>query len=119
MEDSGIQGATDKSIIVGKRVKVPFPDIGNYVCKLENHNQNADTYTLSHPEDNWSGDLLFNDVVKLIPKSWLAKEHIAHVNAISCVYLETLDTACFMSANSVSIANFTEPAKFTKNDDSS
>ena len=64
---------SDKSIIVGKRVKVPFPGIGNYVCKLEKYNQDADTYTLSHPEDNWSGDMLFNDVVKLIPRVGLLK----------------------------------------------
>jgi hypothetical protein len=36
--------------------------------------------------------MLLNDVVKLIPKSWLAKEHIAHVNVVSCASLETLDT---------------------------
>jgi hypothetical protein len=53
--------------------------------------------------------MLFNDVVKLIPKSWLADEHIAHVNALSCAYLEALDTACCMSASSVSITSFTEP----------
>ena len=95
-------------------MKVPFPGIGNYVCKIEKYNQDANTYTSSHPDDNWSGDMTFNDVVKLIPKSWLAEEHIAHVNAISCAYLETLDTACCMSASSVSIAKFTEPANFTK-----
>ena len=104
---------SDKSIIVGKKVKVPFPGIGNYVCTLEKYNKEADTYTLSHPEDNWTGDMLFHDVVKLIPKSWLAKEHIAHVNAISCAFLEALDTACCMSANiHNSIANYTEPANF-------
>ncbi len=58
--------------------------------------------------------MLFNDVVKLISKSWLAKEHIAHVNVVSCVFLEALDTACCMSVSSVSIANYTEPANFTK-----
>jgi len=63
--------------------------------------------------------MLLNDVVKLIPKSWLAKEHIAHVNFVSCASLEALDTACCVSASSVSIANYTEPANFTKNDDSS
>ena len=52
--------------------------------------------------------------LKLLPKSWLAKEHIAHVNAISCVFLEALDTSCCMSVISVSIANYTEPANFTK-----
>ena len=50
---------SDKSIIVGKRVKVPFPGKGNYVCKLEKYNQDGDTYTLSHPEDNWSGDMSY------------------------------------------------------------
>jgi hypothetical protein len=39
---------SDKSILVGKRVKVPFPGKGNYVCKLEKYNQDADTYTLSY-----------------------------------------------------------------------
>ncbi len=102
------------SIIFGKSVKVPFPGKGNYVCKLEKCNQDADTYTLSHPEDNWSGDMLFNDVVELIPKSWLAKEHIVHVNPISCAYLEALGTTCCMSVSSVSIAHYTEPANFTK-----
>jgi len=58
--------------------------------------------------------MLLNDVVKLIPKSWLAKEHIAHVNFVSCASLEALDTACCVSASSVSIANYTEPANFQK-----
>ena len=105
---------SDKSIIVGKKVKVPFPGIGNYVCKIEKYNQDADTYTLSHPDDNWSGDMIFKDVVKLTPKSRLAEEHKAHVNAISCAYLEALDTSCCMSASSVSIANYSEPANFSK-----
>ena len=52
--------------------------------------------------------------LKLIPKSWLAKEHIAHVDTISCAYLEALDTVCCMSVSSVSVANFTESANFTK-----
>jgi hypothetical protein len=105
---------SDKSIIVGKKVKVPFPGIGNYVCKIEKYTQDADTHTLSHPDDNWSGDMTFNDVVKLILKSWLAEEHIAHVNAISCAYLETLDTDSCISVSSVLIAHFTESANFTK-----
>jgi hypothetical protein len=53
-------------------------------------------------------------VVNLIPKSWLAKEHIAHVKTISRAYLEALDTSFCMSVSSVSIANFTESANFTK-----
>ena len=57
--------------------------------------------------------MLLNDVVKLIPKSWLAKEHIAHVNFVSCASLEALDTACCESASSVSIANYTETANLT------
>ena len=57
-------------------------------------------------------DLLFNDAVKLIPKCWLAKEHIAHLNVISCAYLEALDTASCVSASSLSTANFTEPATY-------
>ena len=58
--------------------------------------------------------MLLNDVVKLTPKSWLAKEHIAHVNVVSCASLEALDTACCVSVSRVSIANYTEPANFTK-----
>ncbi len=104
---------SDKSIIVGKKVKVPFLGIGNYVCKLGKYNQDTDTYTLSHPDDNWSGDMLFNDVVKLIPKSWFTKEHIAHVNTINCVFLESLDTSCCMSVSNISITHYTEPANFT------
>ena len=77
---------SDKTIIVGKKVKVPFPGLGIYVCKIDKFNQDVDTYTLSHLEDdNGTGDMLFKDVVKLIPKSWLAKEHISHVNVISSV----------------------------------
>jgi hypothetical protein len=34
---------SDKSIIVGKKVKVPFPGIGNYVYKIEKYNQDANT----------------------------------------------------------------------------
>jgi hypothetical protein len=47
-----------------------------------------------------------NDGVKLIPKSWFGKEHIAHVNGISCVYLEELDTVCCKSVSNVSIPTF-------------
>ena len=88
-------------------------------AKLKNTIKMRIHSTLSHPDDNWSGDMIFNDVVKLTPKSRLAEEHKAHVNAISCVYLEVLDTTCCMSARSVSIANYSEPANFSKNDDGS
>ena len=58
--------------------------------------------------------MLFNHVVKFMPKSLLAiKEHIAHVNATSCAYLEALGTASCMSASSVSTANYVEPATQT------
>jgi hypothetical protein len=105
---------SDKSIIVGKKVKVSLPGIRNYVCKIEKYNQDEDAYTLSHPDDNCSSDITFHDVVKLIPKSWFDEEHIAHVNAISCAYLEVLDTVSCMSVSRVSIAHFTETANFTK-----
>ncbi len=52
--------------------------------------------------------------LKLLPKSWFSKEHIAHVNVISCAFLEESDTSCCMSVSSVSIANYTESANFTK-----
>jgi hypothetical protein len=60
--------------------------------------------------------MLFVDVPELLPKRWFVKEHITHVNAISCVFLEVLDTACCMSVSSVSIANYTV-SKFYKSDD--
>ena len=58
--------------------------------------------------------MTFNDVVKLIPKSWFDEEHIAHVNAINCAYLEVLDTVSCMSVRRVSIDHFTETANSTK-----
>ena len=64
-------------------MKVPFPGIGNYVCKTsrkKNQDVASDTYTSSHPDDNWTGDMLFNDVVKQFPKTWLPKEHIGLVD---------------------------------------
>ena len=58
--------------------------------------------------------MLFNHVVKLMPKSLLAiKEHIAHVNANCCAYLEASDTASCMTTSSVSTANCVEPATQT------
>ena len=58
--------------------------------------------------------MIFDDVVKLIPKSCLAEEHNAHINAISCAFYEALDTANYLSACEMSIANFTEPANHKK-----
>ena len=75
---------TNKTIIYGKKVKVPFPGLGNFICKIEKYNPASNTYTLSHPDGDWANDMIFDDVVKLIPKSCLAEEHKAHVNAISC-----------------------------------
>ena len=37
---------TNKVIICGKQVKVPFPGLGNFVCKIEKYNPASDTYTL-------------------------------------------------------------------------
>jgi len=104
----------NKALICGKRVKVPFPGLRNFMSKIEKYNPASDTYTLSHPDGDWADDILFDDVVKLIPKSWLAEEHKAHVNAISCAFLEALDTAICLSATEMSIANFTEPANHKK-----
>ena len=50
----------------------------------------------------------------LLPKSWLVNDHIDHVHDVICAYLKALDTVSCMSASSVSIAKYTEPANFTK-----
>lgn len=33
----------NKEIICGKKVKVPFPGIGNFICKIEKYNRASDT----------------------------------------------------------------------------
>jgi hypothetical protein len=55
--------------------------------------------------------MTLDDVVKLILKCWLAKEHDMKLTSmhICCAYYEALDTANY-SSNEISIANFTEPA---------
>ena len=56
--------------------------------------------------------MIFDDVVTIIPNSWFVEEHNAQVNAISCAFYETLDTANCLWACEMSIANFTVSASY-------
>ncbi len=105
---------TNKKIICGKKVKVPFPGLGNFIYKIEKYNPASNTYTLSHPDGDWTDDMIFDDVVKLVPKSWLSEEHKAHVHAINCDFYEVLNTVNCLSASEMSNSNFTEPVNYKK-----
>ena len=84
-----------------------FPSLEKLISKIEKYNCASNACTLSHADGDWAVDMIFDDVVKLIPKSRFAEECKVYVNTISSVCYESLDTANCLSSSEMSVPTFT------------
>ena len=97
----------NKNLLKGQKLLRHFPGFGNYYGTVKRFNLERNTYTLKF-KDGYTEEIAFEDAMKLIPKSWWAKEAYA-VDMVECRYmLKALATACALSAEVVD-TNFTEP----------
>ena len=62
----------NKLIVLGRRLMRHFPDHGGAWGCIKSYDSKADTYHLTYA-DGWEEQLPFDDLLRLLPKSWLAK----------------------------------------------
>ena len=62
----------NKLIVLGRRLMRHFPDHGGAWGSIRSYDAQADAYHITYA-DGWEEDLPFDDLLRLLPKSWLAK----------------------------------------------
>ena len=62
----------NKLIVLGRRLMRHFPDHGGAWGSIRSYDAQADAYHITYA-DGWEEDLPFEDLLRLLPKSWLAK----------------------------------------------
>ena len=67
----------NKTLIVGRKLKRMFEGIGGATGTVQHYDSQRNEYHLTYA-DGWEEDLPFEDVLRLLPKSWLAKEDKAN-----------------------------------------
>jgi hypothetical protein len=97
----------NKNLLKGQQLLRHFPGFGNYYGTVKRFNLERNTYTLKF-KDGYTEEIAFEDALKLIPKSWWAKEAYAVAMAECRSMLEALATACALSVECVD-TNYTEP----------
>jgi hypothetical protein len=60
---------SNKLLLVGRRLLRYFPSVGIFYGTVKRYNLSKDTYTLKFSDGSWK-EITFDDVMKLIPKSW-------------------------------------------------
>jgi hypothetical protein len=97
----------NKNLLKGQKLLRHFPGFGNYYGTVKRFNLERNTYTLKF-KDGYTEETAFEDAMKLIPKSWWAKEAYTVAMAECRSMLEVLATACALSVECVD-TNYTEP----------
>ena len=97
----------NKNLLKGQKLLRHFPGFGNYYGTVKRFNLERNTCTLKF-KDGYTGEIAFEDAMKLIPKSWWAEGAYAVAMAECRSMLEALATACALSVEFVD-TNFTEP----------
>ena len=67
----------NKTLIVGRKLKRMFEGLGGALGTVQHYDSQRDQYHLTYA-DGWEEDIAFEDVLRLLPKSWLAKEDKAN-----------------------------------------
>ncbi len=97
----------NKNLLKDQKLLRHFPDFGNYFGTVKRFNLECNTYTLKF-KDGYTEEIAFEDVMKLIPKSWWTEEAYGVAMTECRSMLEALATACTLSIELVDTA-FTEP----------
>ena len=103
---------SNKLLLVGRRLLRYFPSVGNFYGTVKRYNLSKDTYTLKFSDGSWE-EITFDDVMKLIPKSWWQKEAEQVALAEYCCLLEARETACGLSKVNIPGTNFSEPTDWS------
>ena len=72
----------NKLILIGRKIKRHFPGFGGSWGVVESYHVDKDVYKLRYGVDGYTEKLAFEDVLKLLPKSWYKKQHEANIASV-------------------------------------
>jgi hypothetical protein len=82
---------------VGRKIKRFFPQLGGAWGLVESYHVDSDSYKLRYGVDGYTEKLLFDDVLKLLPKSWFRRMHEANIAAAHMALAGAAHAVCFGS----------------------
>ena len=69
-------------MLIGRKIKRFFPGIGGAWGLVEDYDVKRDLYKLRYDVDGYREWLAFEDVLKLLPKSWFRKLHETNITSL-------------------------------------
>jgi hypothetical protein len=87
----------NKTLLIGRKIKRYFPQLGGSWALVESYYVDTDRYLLRCGVDGYTEKLLFDDVLKLLPKSWFRQVHEANVAAAHLAIAGAAHAVCFDS----------------------
>jgi hypothetical protein len=108
----------NKLILIGRKIKRFFPGFGGSWGLVEAYDVDEDRYRLRFGVDGYTEKLLFEDVLKLLPKSWFKRMHEANVAAAHYALSRSAHAVCYASEGKPTpsepapddMCQFTQPA---------
>ena len=68
----------NKTLLLGRKIKRFFPGLGGSWGLVVSYDVGKDMYKLRYGVDGYTEKLAFEDVLKLLPKSWFRKRRMMH-----------------------------------------
>ena len=109
---------TYKTLLLGRRIKIYFPDYGGSWGKVIECDVLKDLYKLEFSVDGETHYISFEDVLKVLPRFWFGRKARAHQVRVVQSLLRAAHAACFLSIGRKPmtivplLSDFTEPGDY-------
>jgi hypothetical protein len=87
----------NRRLLIGRKIKRFFPGIGGSWGIVEDYDVKRDLYTLRYDVDGYREWLAFEDVLKILPKSWFKKLHEANMTSLVNELARCAHAKCFLA----------------------
>jgi len=109
---------SNKSLLLGRRIKIHFPNYGVSWGKVIEYDVVKNLYKLEFSVDGETRYMSLEDVLTVLPKSWFGRKARAHQVRVVQSLVRAAHAACFLSIgrkpNKIAplLNNFTEPGDY-------
>ena len=105
----------NKTLLIGRKIKRFFPGFGGSWGMVEGYDVAKDVYKLRYGIDGYTEKLAFEDVLKLLPKSWFRRQHEANVAEVQHQLARAAHARCFLADHKPKPAH--RPPEFSQPND--
>jgi hypothetical protein len=106
----------NRRLLIGRKIKRFFPGIGGSWGIVEDYDVERDLYKLRYDVDGYREWLAFEDVLKILPKSWFKKLHEANMTSLVNELARCAHAKCFLAedkpAHRLDHSQFSQPTDF-------